>query len=117
METVIRNTYAFMDLAERGALGRGLLNLAEKTAGASWLLEKAPAPAPKSAGRGGAKAILRAFTDHDPEACRALAEILGGEARLAAILGARAGFMDKNNRIMALRNGKIEIYQMDGLLA
>lgn len=42
LESIIRNTYAFINLAERNRIGNALVNLANKTDGAGWLVEAVP---------------------------------------------------------------------------
>ncbi len=44
LESVIRNVYLFTNVAERNAVGRAVVNLAERTEGAGKWVEQVPAP-------------------------------------------------------------------------
>lgn len=115
LESVVKNTYVFIDMAERNAIGRALVELAEGKTGAGWLVEKIPAP--MQAQKISAETILQAVKEASPEAYGALKDAVGENKDLSAALFSRSNFIDKNNQITVMRNGKAEVYQVNPAVA
>lgn len=111
LESIVKNTYAFIDMAERNAIGRALVELAEGKEGAGWLVEKLPTPL--RAQKISAETILQAVRETSPEAYGALKEAIGENKDLSASLFSRSNFIDKNNQITVMRDGKAEVYQVN----
>lgn len=115
LESIVENTYHFIDMAERNAVGRALVDLASNSEGSGWLVEKIPVP--KKATTVHTETILKAVKDNSPEGFVALKDALGEGADLTISVFAPSTFIDKANQISVLRNGKRELYQVSPEIA
>ncbi|KAF5057974.1 Large polyvalent protein associated domain 38 [anaerobic digester metagenome] len=115
LESIIKNTYAMIEAAEKNGIGRALTDLASKTDGAGWLVEKLPTP--KTAVRVKAEDVSKAFIDAlgpiSPgvkDSIKALAE----SADMGEMLTfwQNAATLDKKSQIAVFRDGKREVYQV-----
>ena len=115
LESIIKNTYAMIEAAEKNGIGRALTDLASKTDGAGWLVEKLPTP--KAAVQVRAEDVSKAFIDSlgpiSPsikDSIKALAE----SADMGEMLTfwQNAATLDKKSQIAVFRDGKREVYQV-----
>jgi hypothetical protein len=115
LESIIKNTYAMIEAAEKNGIGRALTDLANKTDGAGWLVEKLPTP--KAAVQVRAEDVSKAFIDSlgpiSPsvkDSIKALAE----SADMGEMLTfwQNAATLDKKSQIAVFRDGKREVYQV-----
>lgn len=115
LESIIKNTYAIIEAAEKNGIGRVLTDLASKTDGAGWLVEKLPTP--KAAVQVRAEDVSKAFIDSlgpiSPsikDSIKALAE----SADMGEMLTfwQNAATLDKKSQIAVFRDGKREVYQV-----
>ena len=115
LESIIKNTYAMIEAAEKNGIGRALTDLASNTDGAGWLVEKLPTP--KAAVQVRAEDVSKAFIDSlgpiSPsvkDAIKALAE----SADMGEMLTfwQNAATLDKKSQIAVFRDGKREVYQV-----
>ncbi|MEA4990884.1 hypothetical protein SDC9_16007 [bioreactor metagenome] len=115
LESIIKNTYAMIEAAEKNGIGRALTDLASKTAGAGWLVEKLPTP--KAAVQVRAEDVSKAFIDSlgpispsGKSSIKALAE----SADMGEMLTfwQNAATLDKKSQIAVFRDGKREVYQV-----
>jgi len=114
LESIIKNTYAMIEAAEKNGIGRALTDLASKTDGAGWLVEKLPTP--KAAVQVRVEDVSKAFIDSlgpiNPSvktSIKALAE----SADMGEMLTfwQNAATLDKKSQIAVFRDGKREVYQ------
>lgn len=115
LESIIKNTYAMIEAAEKSGIGRALTDLASKTDGVGWLVEKIPTP--KAAVQVRAEDVSKAFIDSlgpiSPsikDSIKALAE----SADMGEMLTfwQNAATLDKKSQIAVFRDGKREVYQV-----
>ena len=115
LESIIKNTYAMIEAAEKNGIGRALTDLASKTDGAGWLVEKLPTP--KAAVQVRAEDVSKAFIDSlgpisssIKDSIKALAE----SADMGEMLTfwQNAATLDKKSQIAVFRDGKREVYQV-----
>lgn len=115
LESIIKNTYAMIEAAEKNGIGRALTDLASKTNGAGWLVEKLPTP--KAAVQVRAEDVSKAFIDslgpispRVKDSIKALAE----SADMGEMLTfwQNAATLDKKSQIAVFRDGKREVYQV-----
>lgn len=115
LESIIKNTYAMIEAAEKNGIGRALTDLASKTDGVGWLVEKIPTP--KAAVQVRAEDVSKAFIDSlgpiSPsikDSIKALAE----SADMGEMLTfwQNAATLDKKSQIAVFRDGKREVYQV-----
>ena len=120
LESILKNTYAFVEAAEKNAVGRALTDLAEKTEGSGWLVEKLPAP--KQAVKVNREDVNRAFLDglgQLPKAMRDSIETLlqGSGTDDIVTFWQNASTIDRRSQIVVYRDGKRQIYQVAPELA
>ena len=115
LESIIRNTYTMIDMAERNAVGRALVELAGKYPDNGGMVEKIPAP--MKGQKIQEETILRAVWESSPEAYEMLKDALGDNQELSAMLFSRSNFIDKNNQISVFKDGRPEVYQVDPVIA
>ena len=115
LESIIKNTYAMIEAAEKNGIGRALTDLASKTDGAGWLVEKLPTP--KAAVQVRAEDVSKAFIDSlgpiSPsikDSIKALAESADMSEMLT--FWQNAATLDKKSQIAVFRDGKREVYQV-----
>lgn len=120
LESIIKNTYAMIEAAEKNGIGRALTVLASKTDGAGWLVEKLPTP--KAAVQVRAEDVSKAFIDSlgpiSPsvkDSIKALAEYADMGEMLT--FWQNAATLDKKSQIAVFRDGKREVYQVAPELA
>lgn len=115
LESILKNTYALIEAAEKNQVGRALADLAEASGdGYGGLVEKIP---PQRAGtRVSGKTIMQALEGVDEQAAKAFSEAVErGELDIGVF---RDNFrIDKKTEISVVRNGEREIYQVDPELA
>lgn len=114
LESIVKNTYAMIEAAEKNRVARSLADLADKTEGAGGLVEKLPV---KMQGTkiSGAE-VMRVLKGADENAAKAFADAVErGDLDVQAF---RPDYrIDKKTEISVLRDGKREIYQVDPELA
>ena len=115
LESILKNTYTLIDMAERNQVGKALVKLAEEFPDNGGMIEKIPTP--MSGQKVQQETILKAVKETSPEAYEMLKDALGGDNELAATMFSRSNFIDKANEISVLRDGKLEVYQVDPEIA
>lgn len=99
LESIIKNTYLYINLAEKNAVGRALIELAESKEGMGKYVEKIPTPMQViKVQKTDLKAIIEEFGIDLPEGA---VEIFRPSA-----------FIPKENVISIWRNGKRELYEV-----
>lgn len=120
LESIIKNTYAMIEAAEKNGIGRALTDLASKTDGAGWLVEKLPTP--KAAVQVRAEDVSKAFIDSlgpiSPKVKDSI-KTMAESADMGEMLTfwQNAATLDKKNQIAVFRDGKREVYQVAPELA
>lgn len=115
LESIIKNTYAMIEAAEKNGIGRALTDLATKTDGAGWMVEKLPTP--KAAVQVKAEDVSKAFIDSlgpiSPSVKDSI-KALAASADMGEMLTfwQNAATLDKKSQIAVFRDGKREVYQV-----
>ncbi|MBB5142522.1 LPD38 domain-containing protein [Desulfovibrio intestinalis] len=114
LESILKNTYAMIEAAEKNKVCMALADLARTTEGAGGLVEKLPAKMQGT--RVSGEEVMRTLKDTDPEAARAFAEAVErGELDVSVF---RPDYrIDKKTEISVMRDGKREVYQVEPELA
>ncbi|MBQ9536638.1 MAG: hypothetical protein IJU79_02490, partial [Desulfovibrionaceae bacterium] len=120
LESIIKNTYAIIEAAEKNAVGKALTNLAETKEGSGWLIEKLPTP--KTAVRISSEQVNKAFMESlgtlDPATKKTIEDaIKAGNADEMVTFWQNSFLLDKENQIAVFRGEKREVYQVDPELA
>lgn len=115
LESIIKNTYAMIEAAEKNGIGRALTDLASKTDGAGWLVEKLPTP--KAAVQVRAEDVSKAFIDSlgpISPSVKASIKAMSESADMGEMLTfwQNAATLDKKSQIAVFRDGKREVYQV-----
>jgi hypothetical protein len=114
LESIIKNTYAYIEAAEKNAIGVAFTDLAERQ-GAGWLVEKLPQPkeAVRISKEELGKTFLKELDGIDPALRDNIASMLSeGEAGEMATFWQNARNIDKKNQIAVYREGKREVFQV-----
>jgi hypothetical protein len=115
LESVIRNTYAMIEAAEKNAIGRALTDLAEGKDGSGWLVEKLPTPkeAVKVSREDVGKEFLKSLGNIGP-ATRNFANLLADTVDMEGMVTfwQNARTLDKKSQIAVYRDGRREVYQV-----
>lgn len=111
IESIIKNTYAYIEAAEKNAIARAFTELADRK-GAGWLVEEVPMP--KEAVKISVAEANKAFLDSLDTATRQMLEpVLGSDGMDGVVTFWRnAQRIDKKNQIEAYRDGKRTLYQV-----
>ena len=120
LESIIKNTYAMVEAAEKNAVGRALTDLAAKTEGSGWLVEKLPTPkeAVKVSREEVNRAFLESLGDIDPAMKKSLEAIVkSGAVDDMVTFWQDASMLDKKSQIAVYRDGKRQVYQVAPELA
>jgi len=96
LESIIKNTYVYINMAERNAVGEALINLAEKNEGMGKFVEKIPVP-------------MKAVKITPEELAKFGLENLPEEA---AVVFRPSAFTPQEKVITVFRDGKQELYQV-----
>lgn len=115
LESIIKNTYAMIEAAEKNGIGRALTDLASKTEGAGWLVEKLPTP--KAAVQVRAEDVSKAFIDSlgpISPSVKASIKAMAESADMGEMLTfwQNSATLDKKSQIAVFRDGKREVYQV-----
>lgn len=120
LESIIKNTYAMIEAAEKNGVGKALTDLAESTEGSGWLVERIPTPkqAVKVNREQVNSAFLEALGDMEPEMQEAVKSTLeSGAADEMVTFWQNSTMLDKQSQIAVFRDGKRQIYQVAPELA
>jgi len=110
LESIIRNTYAYIEAAEKNGIGRAFTDLAERQ-GAGWLVEKLPQPmeAVRISKEAIGKEFLKELEGLDPALLDNIKTMLSeGDVGEMATFWQNARNLDKKNQIAVYREGKRE---------
>lgn len=114
LESIVKNTYAMIEAAEKNRVARALADLADKTEGAGGLVEKLPVKMQGT--RISGTEVMRALKGADENAAKAFADAVErGDLDVSVF---RPDYrIDKKTEISVLRDGKRDVYQVDPELA
>lgn len=109
LESILKNTYLLVNLAERNRVGLALVDLAARAEGMGRYVERIPTPLAATKVHG--EEVLRAVAKQDPEVAALLKEMFGQEDFDTTIF--RPGqWIDRQSEIAVFRRGKRELYQV-----
>jgi len=103
VESIVKNTFTFTNLADRNAVGRAIVELAAKTPGAGRLVEKVPFPS---------KATQFELAEIKKTMEAAGVDLSEADLSLTATIFRRSPFKPGDNHITVWRNGKQELYRV-----
>ncbi|MCH7915931.1 MAG: hypothetical protein IH856_23325 [Deltaproteobacteria bacterium] len=103
VDSIVKNTFTFTNLADRNAVGRAIVELAEKTPGAGRLVEKVPFPVKPT------KVELAEIRKTMEAAGIDLAE---ADLSLVATIFRKSPFKPGENHLTVWRDGRQELYRV-----
>lgn len=119
IESIIKNTYAIIEAADKNAIGRALTDLAAGKEGSGWMIEKLPTP--KQAINISGEEVTQRFINSlgvDKQTRNTLREMAErGDMPEIVTFWQNAAMMDKTRQIAVFRDGKREVYQVDPEIA
>lgn len=120
LESIIKNTYVFINLAERNSVGTALVKLAAKKEGLGLFIEKIPQPLKKqkvsiveALDSPVMQAVLQVLTREDPFVVKLMTEMVKGTAKgLSFDIFRPSPFSPKENVIAVWQHGERKLYQV-----
>jgi hypothetical protein len=114
LESIIKDTYTFVNMAERNAVVESLVHFAETHDGLGKMVEKVPNP--MRATKVQTEEILGALKDNSDLNVQEIRQLFG-DSDLATAIFRPDAFLDKKTQVALLRAGQREVYQVDPKIA